>query len=74
MTDKVLNEKELADALGLSSWTVRRARLEEGMPCFKIGQRIFYRLQTVLSWIATREAGGGAVEPTSTVAKLRVIK
>ena len=76
-TDKqntVLNEKELAEMLGMSSWTIRRARLEENMPHFTIGKRIFYRLETILQWIAAKESGGGTAEETVVVGKLRVIK
>ena len=74
MIDKVMNEKELAEILGLSPWTVRRARLEEAMPHFRIGQRIFYRLETVLSWIAVREVGGGTANITPTAERLRVVR
>lgn len=57
MNKQVLTEKELASELGLSPWTVRRMRLSEGCPCFRIGNRIFFRLESVLSWIAEREQG-----------------
>jgi len=60
---KVLNEKELAIELGLSAWTVRGMRLKEGCPHFTVGSRIFYRLETVLSWIESRERGNQEMEP-----------
>lgn len=54
---KVLTEKELAVELGLSAWTVRRMRIQENCPCFNVGKRIFYRLESVLAWIAAKEQG-----------------
>ncbi len=57
-TARVLNERELAAELGLSPWTVRGMRLKEGCPYFTVGARIFYRLATVLAWIAAKEQDG----------------
>lgn len=52
----ILTEKELANLLELSPWTVRSWRIKSGLPHFQIGQRIFYRLDSVERWIEQAEA------------------
>jgi len=52
---KIFSEKELAIALGLSSWTIRLWRLQAGLPHFRTAGRIFYRLEAVLEWIESEE-------------------
>ena len=53
----VLTEKELAQYLGVSSWTVRSWRLQEQDPLPTVGTgRILYRLQTVEEWMRRSEA------------------
>lgn len=56
----VLTESELADSLGLSAWTVRRWRLNEGLPVIQIGRRFLYRRDAVLAWLESRETAGAA--------------
>lgn len=51
----VLTEKELAEKLNLSQWTVRRMRLQEGMPYFAIGKRIYYQLEKIFEWIEFKQ-------------------
>lgn len=70
----VLSEKELAQRLGLSSWTVRRMRIQEGLTHFMIGHRVFYRLESVLEWIGDRESSGSSASKESSVGTLRVIR
>ena len=70
----VLTEKELAQRLGLSSWTVRRMRIQEGLTHFKIGHRVFYRLESVLGWINAREAGNTGTGQEPSIGMLRVIR
>src|SRR4051794_15827087 len=74
--NRVLSEKELADELGLSPWTVRGMRLKEGCPHFTIGSRIFYRLESVLAWMAVKEAACVAPDPDepAELGKLRIIR
>lgn len=57
---KLLVESELAVALGVSQWTVRRWRLAEGLPVCKIGGRFLYRWESVSDWLASRETAGAA--------------
>ena len=53
----VLTEKELAQYLGVSYWTVRGWRLKEEDPLPTVGTgRILYRLQTVEEWMRRSEA------------------
>lgn len=56
----VLNDKELAKILDptgkiITSWTIRNWRLQGGMPSFSVGKRIFFRLESVLTWIDKKE-------------------
>lgn len=58
----VLNDKELAKVLDptgkiVTPWTIRKWRIEGGMPSFSVGRRIFYRLESVLAWISSKEQG-----------------
>ena len=55
MEDKLLNEKDLAQELGISTWSVRYWRFKKGLPCIKAGRRIFYRMSTVLQWLENNE-------------------
>lgn len=55
MDSRVLSEKELADELGISPWTVRSLRLKLGLPHFRTSRRIFYRLDTVQTWMTAQE-------------------
>jgi hypothetical protein len=52
---KIYSEKELADALGLSQWTIRLWRLQAGLPHFRTSGRIFYRMEAVLRWMDEEE-------------------
>lgn len=51
----ILSEKELADLLDISPWTVRGWRIKSGLPHFRIGSRVFYRLESVERWIREDE-------------------
>ena len=51
----VLNEKELAEKLGVSYWTVRLWRLKLGLPHFRTEGRIFYRWEPVMKWMEDQE-------------------
>lgn len=71
----IVKEKELAEKLGLSPWTVRRMRLQENMPYFKVGKSIFYNFETVCKWIEAKEKETTEEKPIkeSQYGKLRVI-
>jgi predicted DNA-binding transcriptional regulator AlpA len=51
ISNRVLNEKELAAELGISYTAVRTMRQKENCPSFNIGKRVFFNLHEVLSWI-----------------------
>lgn len=69
---KVLNEREIAAELGLSPATVRRLRLQVGLPHFRTAGRVFYRLESVLSWMDKQEQTCQAEPETETGALRRV--
>lgn len=52
---KALTEKEIAKEIGISKWTIRRLRLDYGLPVTKVGRRYLYRLDSVLEWFAQQE-------------------
>lgn len=47
----VLTERELAEKLGLSYWTVRSMRLQGNMPNIRFGGRILYSWEAVHDWL-----------------------
>lgn len=64
----VVNDKELAKKLDptgkiITPWTIRNWRLQGDLPFFQVGKRIFYRLESVLRWIDSRESGTQKPEP-----------
>ena len=70
----VLTEAELADSLGLSSWTVRRWRLSEGLPVIQVGRRYLYRREAVLSWLASRETAGAVADDPGKTGVIRRVQ
>ena len=65
---KIATESETAAHFGLSFWTIRRFRLNEGLPHINMGARIYYRIAAVEEWFAAREqvGAGEAVEQGAT--------
>ncbi len=54
--NRVLTEKQLAEYLGVSFWTVRRWRLQDENPLPTVGTgRILYRLKSVEAWMEESE-------------------
>ncbi len=58
----VLNDKELAKKLDptgkiVTPWSIRNWRLQGGLPSFRVGNRIFFRLESVLRWMDSMESG-----------------
>lgn len=52
---KVMTEKQLAEELGLSIWTIRKMRIQKGLPYFGTSGRILYRMESVLKWMDEQE-------------------
>lgn len=71
---KILSEKELASELGLSPWTVRTLRLQSGLPHFRTAGRVFYRLESVLSWMSTQETQTRKADSPPEYGVLRQVK
>lgn len=54
----LMTEKEVAERLGVSWWTVRGWRVKGNLPFIRLkppSRRIFYRMETVLEWLHQRE-------------------
>ena len=72
---KVLNEREVAAEFGVSPATVRRWRLQLGMPHFRTAGRVFCRLESVLAWMEKLEQSSQEAEPEETgYGGMRIIK
>ena len=57
-SDRLLNEREVAD-LTVSVATIRRWRLRnQGPRYFKVGAAVRYKLEEVISWLNSRPVGG----------------
>ncbi|MBQ9633809.1 MAG: helix-turn-helix domain-containing protein [Schwartzia sp.] len=53
VSDKVvLTEKECAERLGLSFWTLRKLRIDGNAPHIKLGSRIYYVYDAIVKWLA----------------------
>lgn len=70
---KVLNEREIAAELGLKPATVRRLRVQLGLPHFRTAGRIFYRLESVLAFLDKQEQSS-QTEPEPETGTLRRVK
>ena len=58
MTDpveKYLSEKELAAALGVTRFMIRKWRKNEGLPFITAGTKFLYRMSRVKTWLDTKE-------------------
>ena len=72
--NKLFTEAELATELGISSWTVRRWRINEGLPVCKIAGRFMYRLDSVIKWLESFETQGAVDDECDEVGIIRAIK
>jgi predicted DNA-binding transcriptional regulator AlpA len=62
LTEKLLNEHEVARITGLSVASVRRWRLlQQGPKYLKIGSSVRYRAADVEAWLASLPTRGGSV-------------
>ena len=48
----VLTEKECAERLGLSFWTLRQMRIYGHAPHIRLGTRIYYIFDTIVEWLS----------------------
>ena len=58
--EKYMTEKELAAALGVTSFMIRKWRKYEGLPFITAGTHFLYRLSRVLDWLEKKERRNGA--------------
>ncbi len=59
LSDRLLNEHDVARITGLSVASVRRWRLlRQGPKYLKVGAAVRYRLTDVDKWLASRPTGG----------------
>lgn len=58
-----VNLKQLSVLLGKSTWTLRRYRIEYGMPFIKIGDRFFYNILDVQEWFSSFRQENKTVVP-----------
>lgn len=70
---KLCTEAKTAEVLEVSTWTIRRWRLSEGLPVVKIGGRFFYRLDAVLEWLKSKETAGSADDEPGETGTIRAI-
>ena len=70
---KLYTEAELAEALEVSQWTIRRWRLAEGLPVCKIGGRFMYRMDSVERWLAENETAGASDNEPGEAGVIRAI-
>ncbi|HWR42267.1 helix-turn-helix domain-containing protein [Sporomusa sp.] len=52
---KIFTERELANELGVSPWTIRLWRTKVNLPYFRTAGRIFYRMDSILQWMQKEE-------------------
>ena len=71
---KLYTESELAEMLGLSQWTIRRFRLNEGLPVVTVAGRFFYRMESVERWLAENETAGAGDEESCETGTIRAIQ
>lgn len=72
--NELLTEQQTADMLGLVPITLSNWRSQRrGPPAVKIGRKCFYRRETVMNWIASRE-GAVAAEPVGSTERKRTAR
>ena len=47
----VLTERECAERLGMSFWTLRQMRIHGKAPHIKLGQRVYYVYDAIVKWL-----------------------
>ena len=57
----VLTERECAERLGISFWTLRQMRLQENAPHIRLGSRIYYVFDTIVEWLSQQALGGKTI-------------
>ena len=71
---ETMTASEAADLLGLSGWTVYDLARRREIPHVRIGRRILFRHESLLNWLAEREAASVRVEPETVPGGIRRLK
>lgn len=58
--EKYLSEKQLAEALGVTRYIIRKWRKREGLPFITAGTRFLYKLSRVKAWLEKKEQSNNA--------------
>lgn len=75
MSKLVQGDAGCAKSLGIpSAWSIRHWRLSEGLPHIWIGGRIFYNMDSVNTWLRSREISGEAAEEPEEIGVIRAIR
>lgn len=54
----LLSTREIAERLGVSEVSIYRLR-KEGMPKYRVGNRVLFDLEKVMDWVEQRNHGSG---------------
>lgn len=65
---------EAASFFGISEWTLRRWRLQEGCPVISVGGRFLFCIESVESWLKSRETSGHAGEEPGETGVIRSVR
>lgn len=65
---------DTAEILGISEWTLRRWRLQEGCPTISIGGRFLFCIESVEAWLASRETSGETAEELEETGVIRQVR
>lgn len=52
--DKLVNKKQLAEQLEISQSYINKLMAEEGLPYFKLGRSVRFRISEVAEWLSKR--------------------
>jgi excisionase family DNA binding protein len=52
--ENLVTKKQLAQTLAVSEGFINKLMIEEGLPHFKIGRAVRYRVKEVVSWLSQR--------------------
>lgn len=73
MERETLTAKEAAEILGLSAWTLYDLARQRKVPHIRVGRRVLFRKESLLSWLSDLEIASTAKEQKQT-GKLRKLE
>ena len=57
LQERLLTAREVAEFLGVHEKTVYGWINQDGLPCFRLGNRLRFRANDVLRWVTARKEG-----------------